>query len=925
MPKQIHKIDKFHGGLNTQANPSDIDDNQFVILEDAMVDELGKIKMMGGINASVLAATDKNGFTRTMIAGYGIHPWKSDYTGAEDKGSGEATTGDEYVAFYDGHDGQVWIYSDAESDWDDDVAVNDTGVIDIGSSNTSTAKPCFYSVDGGLRVCDGNHASTNTARWYQYIDRTLFQSIADTVSIDQWYEAAQAITSPDNTSEFDQETTAVSETLGETHTTSSIAADTSFITSKAIYDTSSNVVNMKGGITVVVRVTTASYGTFPSGSDLDVAFTITTGSGTSSSWHGDYGTNRKVTNILEESASATPGSAKDITIFFAFGDDYHNGSATGSTFNTSDTTNGIRTILSGEFFDNTYVTSIALHSVSVQESNVASIGDHASLTINNIWFECDITAAPAGDALGWDSVWEHGISYVYDKTQESLIRRLFDSTASNATTQTIIDSSYAPITKFYIKHGGGTSFNRRITGAVWYIRDASGTEVTPWTAQIEYDFIKGVARVVATGKELDVALNALPEDDEYYFEVDHEYLLSPNLVDTYQSRTGVSDTEKAIKASYSTAVVAGRRTYIGNVKILNEDGTTEVKGDGMLKSPPNQFDKFPSSFLVEATVNDGESIVKLETFADRILQFKEETLYVINISQDIEFLEDVHKYKGVSHPSMVCKTDFGIAWVNKLGCYLYDGRQVTNLLEKNGQKLIDDTTWQSHIVDTAAASSMIGYLPTKRQLIVVKDNDDNANAGDIFLYDMVTRSWTFGDSKMTDSAKKTNFIPFQNDLVYIHTDATGTPVKWDPDPDASTTNFNFKTKDINFGLPGVRKKVYAVYVTYKANAATQLQVTYRTNGEAITTRYFAVRTNPFDEGGSDLDDFVTVDGTTDSTVELDNTSNVTKIASMKPTTSSHANNINSFQLVFAADIGGDVHSTLEIDNIEIVYRAKSVR
>tara|TARA_Y100000296_G_C5171636_1_gene257645 strand:- start:305 stop:3022 length:2718 start_codon:yes stop_codon:yes gene_type:complete len=905
VPKQIYKIDKFHGGLNTQANPSDIDDNQFVILEDAMVDELGKIKMMGGINTSVLAATAKDGFTRTMIAGYGIHPWKSDYTGAEDKGSGEATTGDEYVAFYDGHDGQVWIYSDAESDWDDDVAVNDTGVIDIGSSNTSTAKPCFYSVDGGLRVCDGNHASTNTARWYQYIDRTLFQSIADTVSIDQWYEAAQAITSPDNTSEFDQVTTAVSESLGETHTTSSIAADTSFITSKAIYDTSSNVVNMKGGITVVVRVTTASYTSFPSGSDLDIAFTITTGSGTSSSWHGDSGTNYKVTSIFEESASATPGSTKDITIFFAFGNDYHNGSATGSTFDTSDTTNGIRTILSGEFFDATYVTSIALHSVSVQESNVASIGDHASLTINNIWFECDITAAPDGDALGWDSVWEHGISYVYDKTQESLIRRLFDSTASNATTQTIIDSSYAPITKFYIKHGGGTSFNRRITGAVWYIRDASGTEVTPWTAQIEYDFIKGVARVVATGKELDIALNALA--DEYYFEVDHEYLLSPNLVDTYQSRTGVSDTEKAIKASYSTAVVAGRRTYIGNVKILNEDGTTEVKGDGMLKSPPNQFDKFPSSFLVEATVNDGESIVKLETFADRILQFKEETLYVINISQDIEFLEDVHKYKGVSHPSMVCKTDYGIAWVNKLGCYLYDGRQVTNLLEKGGRKLIDDDIWQAHVIDAAAASSMIGYLPKKRQLIVVKDNGANANAGNIFLYDMVTQSWTFGDSKMTDNQIKSNFIVFQNELVYMHTNTTNDFLKWNPAVATSVNNFQIVTKDIDFGEPGRNKKIYKVLVTYTTAASGDV-------GSVVTVKY--------DTNGRTTFDKTFANGTNFSSNVL-GSANGWQVAQLKPGTSSEANNIKSFQLKFST--AGTVPVGFRINDISIVYRAKRPR
>ena len=208
MPKQVHRIDQFHGGLNTQANPSDVDDNQLVLLEDAMVDELGKIKMMGGINTSVLATTAKTGFTRTMKAGYGIHPWKSDYTGAEDKGSSEAATGDEYVAFYDGNDGQVWVYSAAEDDWDDDVSVNNTGVIDIGSSTTANAKPTFYSIDGGLRVSDGNHALSNNSKWYQYIDRTLFQSVTSTVVSDGWFDYDQAVSAPSDTSQWDPAITA---------------------------------------------------------------------------------------------------------------------------------------------------------------------------------------------------------------------------------------------------------------------------------------------------------------------------------------------------------------------------------------------------------------------------------------------------------------------------------------------------------------------------------------------------------------------------------------------------------------------------------------------------------------------------------------------------------------------------------------------
>ena len=91
-------------------------------------------------------------------------------------------------------------------------------------------------------------------------------------------------------------------------------------------------------------------------------------------------------------------------------------------------------------------------------------------------------------ASGWDSKWEYGVSFIYDGTQESLIRVLYDPDTTPTTVHSITDASYAPITKFYIEHGSSTSFNRRITGAVWYIRDAIGEVFAPWCAQIENDF-----------------------------------------------------------------------------------------------------------------------------------------------------------------------------------------------------------------------------------------------------------------------------------------------------------------------------------------------------------------------------------------------------------------------------------------------------
>ena len=63
----------------------------------------------------------------------------------------------------------------------------------------------------------------------------------------------------------------------------------------------------------------------------------------------------------------------------------------------------------------------------------------------------------------------------------------------------------------------------------------------------------------------------------------------------------------------------------------------------------------------------------------------------------------------------------------------------------------------------------------------------------------------------------------------------------------------------------------------------------------------------------------------DDTSELIQTSGAQKIASMKPSNSSEANNINSFQLNFYADTGQNVDETFTINDIHIVYRVKSTK
>ncbi len=87
MPKQILKIDQFHGGLNSNSDPRDIADNEFSAATDIMIDELGKIRTLGGTSAH-----DSSANVAAISAGYGLFQFSHDRVGAGK--SGVATVDD---------------------------------------------------------------------------------------------------------------------------------------------------------------------------------------------------------------------------------------------------------------------------------------------------------------------------------------------------------------------------------------------------------------------------------------------------------------------------------------------------------------------------------------------------------------------------------------------------------------------------------------------------------------------------------------------------------------------------------------------------------------------------------------------------------------------------------------------------------------
>ena len=432
--------------------------------------------------------------------------------------------------------------------------------------------------------------------------------------------------------------------------------------------------------------------------------------------------------------------------------------------------------------------------------------------------------------------WQLAASYMYDESQESMLTE----------TSTLIrlregTNEYLPQLGVTVKADGSDfnvtgykqNWNQRVTGTKVYARrvryPGDESHQTDWNLLAEVDFIKGKIRSGTSSKWR----NGYANDGEkgWVFRLWADDL--PNLpFISYESETGYGPSDRTLDAKYKTSAVLGNQVYIGNIARRLPSGEVDIKPDTMYKSPQGSFDAFPDSGLVTVTSMDGDDIIKLETYADRILQFKRNSMYIINVSQGIEFIEDVHHFKGVSHYSATCKTDFGIAWVNRDGCYLYDGKRVSNLLEKQGRKVIDQSTWR----DSTTPDSIIGYLPKQRQIMVLKDcfgffrlpcsitntsttlttlNTKDLYAGmsvsgtgmasgettissitnsttlelaaaatntasnrelnfkcvsDIFLYDMVTGSWVFGDSLLTDAKGKTNFeVDWNNDLIWSYT------------------------------------------------------------------------------------------------------------------------------------------------------------
>ena len=785
MPKQIFQINKFHGGLNNNSDPKDLSVGEVSEASDVMVDHIGRVRGMGdgvpynsnlvdlqSINenpgyglfsyshdrkipsikmtlddAELINVGDFIGngedFTLaneqlTPLVSVGVvyskeegdiitvskhitgeeNPWTADsnvYKGSSmyaqtaeyktniidgapyDVPSPE--TGEDYILLADAANSSLSIYDKTANYWRKDI-------IDLGDSDAlNPLKAAFYNVDGALRISDGNFGSENTNKWYGYIDRYQFgdgstHGVNDTGwKYSQWFSGDASLTS------------LPLQSVGTTLEPTILAPVALWF----LFGTTGH--------------TTPYYTDCTSGGET----------------HGGSWVKEN-----DKFIKAVFTAATDETLTLAEQDDYtnhylENFCDVGDWISIGNSSANTGTWLVTAFDDNHSAQEITV------DGDLDAVSDEIMYLTN--LSRCE----------WWNDVnqyLEFGMTTIYDGNQESAIN-IHSEKLAFAISPSMISDYHSPEIGARVFTGASNTFGStypRVTGFNIYVRRSTSSGGTgDFYKLLEIDIKEGqrISQITDTWNRW---LSILNGDDAVIFTGDGGAAglsewgqdLSTGgknpfpYTDTYQMNSHISDIDTSvIVEGFKTAVVVNRTVFLGNIK---QNGI--IYGDRMIKSTVNQFDKFPDNRIIEAAVNDGDEIVKLEEFADRILQFKKNKMHLINVSQEIEFLEETFAYKGVSHPAATCKTDFGIAWVNHHGVYLYDGSKVINLFEKAGVSRISKESWNGVNGFTTGRNPMIGYIPDKRQLMIIRNAGREFSDNDIFMYDMVTQSWTQGKNKL---------------------------------------------------------------------------------------------------------------------------------------------------------------------------------
>lgn len=428
-------------------------------------------------------------------------------------------------------------------------------------------------------------------------------------------------------------------------------------------------------------------------------------------------------------------------------------------------------------------------------------------------FNFNISTNTSGEGLIKSGIYVFAQSFIYDDNQESLL--------TEYSTEVTVDEA-DDFKVFSVNVGAKSPYDPRISGGRIYIKEKDSD--SEYLLLVDINLTKG-CRTNLSDEYITFRDGGSSNYNSPTTSASDNLIIKDLNFITYETINGYPSSifSNALGDQgefWKDSTVANNRTFICNVSMKDENSgstksTSTVKNypDRIMYSMPNRFDTFPSFNFIEAAKGDADYYTAIESFADRILAYKQYSLDIINIASPSDtnwFLEDSKNYMGIEFHGAVAKTQYGIVWVNKQGLYFYDGSKIRDLSENK----IDDDTWYSFVT----VNSMIIYDEATNLIYVVKNCSSD---GDAYLYDLKKGNFTYLKDFTHDGITNvvhTNFSDSTNALV--GTDAGSSTRFYKLHRGfQSVENLAFQTKDFDFGNASKVKKVYAVYVTYKSDNA----------------------------------------------------------------------------------------------------------
>jgi len=452
----------------------------------------------------------------------------------------------------------------------------------------------------------------------------------------------------------------------------------------------------------------------------------------------------------------------------------------------------------------------------------------------------NISATTSETDGGWEATsYEFGQTLVYVGNQESMIApmRIWNTVAStpaDVAEISIASQQYWASVKVFAsakENAGGVIYNydQRVTGARIYIRKVGQNK--RWALFLDADFERGVRR--NTFDSFDAIWS---RDGASTYSSSVPLKIKSPSPQTYESLNGYSP--KGAVCSFETSThgwehstILNRRTFLIGVKYLNDySGQSEVMPDRIYYSAMAKYDTYPTTNWIDIGVNDGESFTAIEGFANRILAFKQGTLYIINIQSPNDggwYLEAELKGMGITSADAVTKSDQGILFANTTGLFRFAGdgipKRLTDKLNKTDWTT--DLNHDDHFIQ-------VGYDGVSEQCFVGEVGIVAAGlhtaSSPVYIYDFRTGSFVKHIDYLTDGRSNFSNIPDTRELLWIEPDTTGGTGDENFKISKYTGNTHsvenivsdnqyFITKLDDLGSPALMKKFYNLYINLKDN------------------------------------------------------------------------------------------------------------